>query len=290
MPPPSSGGIHLAQLFGMYELSKKSDIKFHSDQHIQLFTEIERRVYADRAMYLGDPDFCKVPMHQLLDKNYLQKRISSIDFQKASDSKDFIDKNELLWESEETTHFSIIDKDGNAVSITTTLNGSYGSFVVAEGAGFLLNNEMDDFSVKPGVPNLYGLIGSKANAIEPNKRMLSSITPTIGVKNNLVEYIVGTPGGSTIITTVFQVLMNLIEFKMSPYVAVQSKRFHHQLLPDCIYFEEGEWDKNVLSELKKINYSIKMREAIGRVELIARDKNSYIGIADQRGDDSVGTP
>lgn len=290
MPPPSSGGIHLAQLMSMFELSDHRDVVFHSAKHIQLFTEYERRVYADRAMYLGDPDYFEVPVKQLMSKIYLRHRIADIDLEKASDSKDFIDKNELPAESEETTHFSIIDKEGNAVSITTTLNGSFGSFVVAEGAGFLLNNEMDDFSVKPGVPNLYGLIGSEANAIEAHKRMLSSMTPTIVTKDNRVEYILGTPGGSTIITTVYQVLMNLVEFKMSPYQAVQSKRFHHQLVPDCIYFEEGDWDEIVFTELKNKNYVIKSRESIGRVELIARDGEFYIGIADERGDDSVGIP
>lgn len=287
MPPPSSGGVHLAQLFGMYELLGRSDLKFHSSEHIQLFTEFERRVYADRAMFLGDPEFYPVPVKQLLNKNYLKKRIAGIDLQQASDSRDFIDKDELSGESEETTHFSIIDKDGNAASITTTLNGSYGSFVVAEGAGFLLNNEMDDFSVKPGVPNAYGLIGSKANAIAANKRMLSSMTPTIVVRGNRVEYIVGTPGGSTIITSVFQVLMNLIEFHLSPSDAVQSLRFHHQLLPDCIYFEKGILDKKLFTDLKNKKYNLLVREQIGRVELIAREGDSFIGVADQRGDDSV---
>jgi gamma-glutamyltranspeptidase / glutathione hydrolase len=289
MGPPSSGGVHLAQLFGMMEMIQSPLPGFHSAPHIQLFTELERRVYADRAMFLGDPDFYKVPLAQLLSKDYLQKRISDIDVNKASDSKNYLNHNPFISESEETTHISILDKDGNALSITTTLNGSFGSFVVASKAGFLLNNEMDDFSIMPGVPNAYGLIGSRANSIAPNKRMLSSMTPTIVVKNHRPEYILGTPGGATIITSVFQVLMNLIEFKLSAYDAVQLPRFHHQLVPNVIYVEPGKWDDSVWKALREKNYEIQFRDPIGRVELIAKNKNGYTGIADRRGDDSVET-
>ncbi|RQO68070.1 gamma-glutamyltransferase [Pedobacter sp. KBW06] len=286
MPPPSSGGIALVQLLksvAPYPLKKWG---YHADSTVQVMVEAERRVYADRATHLGDPDFYAVPGKELMEDAYVKSRMSTFNWAKATESaavKAGIFKGK---EHEETTHFSIVDKAGNAVSITTTLNGSYGSAVVVKGAGFLLNNEMDDFSVKPGSPNMYGLVGGEANAIAPGKRMLSSMTPTIIEKDGKLFMVVGTPGGSTIITSVFQTILNVIEFDQNMQQAVTSKRFHHQWLPDEVYFEEGALDSVNISKLRSRGYILSPRGPIGRVDAILKTKWGYYqGGADPRGDD-----
>lgn len=288
MPPPSSGGIALIQLLKSIESYPLKSWGFNSDSTVQLIVEAERRVYADRAEYLGDPDFYKVPQAQLLNDAYIKSRMANFNWAHATPSSEI--KAGVLKgaEHEETTHFSIVDRDGNAVSVTTTLNGSYGSAVVVKGGGFLLNNEMDDFSVKPGSPNMYGLVGGEANAIAPGKRMLSSMTPTIVEKDGKLFMIVGTPGGSTIITSVFQTILNVIEFNKSMQSAVNAKKFHHQWLPDTLYVEKGALDS--LTTLKLINkgYPIFERGPIGRVDAILKTKWGYYqGGADKRGDDKA---
>jgi gamma-glutamyltranspeptidase/glutathione hydrolase len=286
MPPPSSGGIALMQLLNAvapYPMAKWGQ---NQDSTIRLIVEAERRVYADRSEYLGDPDFYKVPQNALLDFNYQQKRMESMNWEKATLS-DAIIPGKLITESEETTHFSIVDKKGNAVAITTTLNGSYGSLVVVKGAGFLLNNEMDDFSVKAGSPNMYGVTGGAANAIEPGKRMLSSMTPTIVERNKKLFMVVGTPGGSTIITAVFQTILNVIEFEKDMQSAVNAKRFHHQWLPDVVYTEADVFDLETQKKLEQKGYKLMPRGSIGRVDAILKTKKGYQGGADKRGDDVV---
>jgi gamma-glutamyltranspeptidase / glutathione hydrolase len=284
MPLPSSGGIILEQMLKMGELKNLSDMKFETAQSVQLMTEIERRAYADRAKFLGDPDFVKVPVKTLVSDEYLKKRMSDFVPGKAGNSKDI--KEGTISESEETTHFNVVDKDGNAVSVTTTLNGGYGSRTVVSGAGFLLNNEMDDFSVKPGVPNMYGAVGQEANAIAPGKRMLSSMTPAIVLKNNKPWIVVGTPGGTTIPTSVYQTIVDIIDFKMTPADAVNAPKFHHQWLPDEIYIEKG-FDNKVVEELKAMGYKITMRGAIGRTEVIMIEGKTITAVADHRGDDAA---
>ena len=289
MAPPSSGGVLLLQMLKMLEPYDLKTMGFQSKQYIHLLTEVQRRSYADRSVYLGDPAFVKIPVHQLLDSMYLLSRMKNFNPLRAIPSK-LISAGTmpLPHESEETTHISIIDKDGNAVSITTTLNSSYGSNIVVNGAGFILNNEMDDFSIKPGNLNQYGLIGAEANAIQPGKRMLSSMTPTVVMKDGKIFAVVGSPGGSTIITTVLQVLVNLIDHKMDPYDAVQAGRFHSQWLPDKIYVENGLWSKQLTRQLEEMGHAIESRTDIGRVEAIVRNMDgTYIGIADKRGDDDV---
>ena len=226
MPPPSSGGIALAQLMGMVRKYPLSKWGANSDSTVQLMIESERRVFADRAKWLGDPDFVQVPIGPLLDSIYINNRISSINFAKASLSSDISEGEFPGYESPETTHYSIVDAAGNAVSITTTLNNSFGSKVFVGGAGFLLNDEMDDFSVKPGVANMFGAVGGDANAIVPGKRMLSSMCPVIVTKGGKPSIVVGTPGGTTIPTSVFQALINVIEFGMSPEDAINQPKFH----------------------------------------------------------------
>ena len=285
MAPPSSGGVLLCQLLKMTELAQLNNYDFHSPQAIQLMIEMERLAYADRSVYLGDPDFFNVPLNVLTDDAYITKRFALIKKGIANNSQEIV-AGTLPSEKEETTHYSIIDQYGNAVSMTTTLNGGYGSKLVVTGAGFLLNNEMDDFSIKPGVPNLYGLVGSDANKIEPGKRMLSSMTPTIIAKDGQTLMVVGTPGGSTIITSVFQVITAITEFGLSPYEAVQAYRFHHQWLPDVIYTEANGFDASQRDSLQSMGYTIQDRAAIGRVELIYRAPDGrLIAVADRRGDD-----
>lgn len=285
MGPPSSGGLALLQLLKMTEPFPLREMEFHSAAHIHLLAEAERRAFADRAFYLGDPDFVDVPTGFLLDSVYLLQRMADFNPRRATIS-DSISHGKR--ESEETTHFSIVDSEGNAASVTTTLNGSYGAFTVVEGAGFILNNEMDDFSIKPGFPNMYGLVGGEANKIEPEKRMLSSMTPTIITKNDSLFMVVGTPGGSTIITSVFQVIVNVIDFNMSLFDAVNETRFHHQWKPDQIYTENGCLQPNVKMVLESLGHKIKVREPIGRVEAILVDKNKLLTVvADPRGDDDA---
>jgi gamma-glutamyltranspeptidase/glutathione hydrolase len=288
MPPPSSGGVALLQLLKIvesFDLGKKG---WQTPETVHLMTEAERRVYADRATHLGDPDFYRVPVSNLLDEKYLLERRASIDENKKTASTDIKAGMFAMNESNETTHFSIVDKAGNAVSITTTLNGGYGSKVVVKEAGFLLNNEMDDFSIKPGVPNMFGLVGGKANAIAPGKRMLSSMTPTIIEKDGKLFMVVGTPGGSTIITSVFQTILNVLEHDMNMQEAVNAKRFHHQWLPDDILVEEGGFSPQTRQALETKGHVIREIPAIGRVDAILIKRGGILeGGADPRGDDTA---
>ncbi len=286
MPPPSSGGPALVALLQSVEQFPLTKWGFQSDSTIRVMVEAERRVYADRAKYLGDPDFIRVPVAELTDPTFNQQRMQEVNLSKATPSSSVTAAKFPGYESEETTHFSIVDKEGNAVSITTTLNNSYGSRVFVQGAGFLLNDEMDDFSVKPGVPNIYGLVGGKANAVQPNKRMLSSMTPTIIEKNGALHMVLGTPGGSTIMTSVFQTILNVIDFGQDAQTSVNSPRFHHQWLPDQIDVEEKAIKATVRQSLEKDGYKISPRGAIGRVEniIVLPNKKLQTG-ADPRGDD-----
>lgn len=286
MPPPSSGGVLLTQMMHMLENRRPAQLPFLSAAYVNLLAEAERRAYADRAEHLGDADYYPVPLKTLTSPGYAQQRM--MDFKpgiagKSSDIKAGVIKKE----TEETTHLSVYDAYGNMVAVTTTLNGGYGSRTVVGGAGFLLNNEMDDFSIKPGVPNMYGAVGGEANAIQPGKRMLSSMTPTLVLKNGQPFIVCGTPGGTTIITSVLQTLMNIIEFNMNAETAVNSPKFHHQWLPDVIYVEKT-FPKMVQDELKKMGYTITPRNAIGRTEVIKITAKNRIEIAaDPRGDDAA---
>lgn len=285
IPPPSSGGIALMQLLQLVQPYDIKALSFQSAAAVHLMVEAERRVYADRAAHLGDPDFYKVPQSILLDSVYLANRMRDFDPRKASSSTN-IKAGDII--SEETTHFNIVDKFGNAVAITTTLNGGYGAFTVVRGAGFILNNEMDDFSVKPGTPNLYGLIGAAANKIEPGKRMLSSMTPTIVEQDGRLKMILGTPGGSTIITSVFQTIINVLDYGMDVNAAVQAPRFHHQWLPNVISTEQNAIPSKERKILESIGHIIKDRDPIGRVEaVVILDSGKKQGAADHRGDDDV---
>lgn len=286
MPPTSSGGIALLQLLNSVEEYPLRRWGFNSDSTVQVMVEAERRVYADRATHLGDPDFYKVPQKYLVNPIYSQYRMKNFNWEKATLSSD-IKAGEVPVESEETTHFSIVDREGNAVSLTTTLNGGYGSMVFVKGAGFLLNNEMDDFSVKPGSPNMYGLLGGEANSIVPGKRMLSSMTPTILEKGTELFMVVGTPGGSTIITSVFQTILNVVEFGMGMQAAVNAKKVHHQWFPDEVVIEKGALDSLSRVKLEKKGYKFRERMAIGRVDAILKTPWGYYeGGADPRGDDT----
>jgi len=288
MPPPSSGGIALVQLLKAVESYPLQKWGFNTDSTVQVMIEAERRVYADRAAHLGDPDFYPVPQTRLIEDSYIKQRMSSFNWQKASTSAEIRAGEIAPTEHEETTHFSIVDREGNAVAITTTLNGSYGAGVVVKGAGFLLNNEMDDFSVKPGAPNMYGLVGGEANAIAPGKRMLSSMTPAILAKDGELFMVVGTPGGSTIITSVFQTILNVIDFNMSMQSAVAAKKFHHQWLPDEVAVEDKALDSVTTAKLQAKGYKLVNRGAIGRVDAILKTKWGYYqGGADPRGDDKA---
>lgn len=286
MPPPSSGGIALLQLLHSVEKYPLHRWGHNQDSTVQLIVEAERRVYADRSKYLGDPDFYKVPVDSLLKPNYLDARMKTFNWNAATPSSSIQPGSFVGYESDQTTHYSIVDKNGNSVSITTTLNGSFGSKILVGGAGFLLNNEMDDFSSKPGVPNMFGLIGGKANSIQPGKRMLSSMTPTIIEKDGKLFMVVGTPGGSTIITSVFQTILNVIEFDEDMQQAVNAKRFHHQWLPDQVTIEKDALDAAAISKLEQKGYKIITGGASGRVDAILITKDGYRAGADPRGDDT----
>ena len=290
MSPPSSGGVCLAQIMKMIEPYDLSTYGHNTLKSIQIITEAERRAYADRSFFLGDPDFVNIPKETLISKAYTKNRMKDFSFEKATKSSDVAHGSIEMIESDETTHYSIVDQFGNAVSATTTINGAYGSKLYCEDLGFFLNNEMDDFSSKPGVPNQFGLVGAKANEIKPEKRMLSSMTPTIVEKNGKLFMVVGTPGGSTIITSVLQTILNVHEFKMSMQEAVNQPRFHHQWLPDVIKMEPNGFSKEVKSELKKLGYTLDESNSIviGKVEGILKLPNGKLeGGADPRGDDKA---
>jgi gamma-glutamyltranspeptidase/glutathione hydrolase len=288
MPPPSSGGIALLQLLHSVENFPLHQWGYNQDSTVQVVVEAERRVYADRSKYLGDPDFFKVPVDSLLKPDYITSRMQNFSWDKATPSSEIKPGSFAGYESDQTTHYSIVDKEGNSVSITTTLNGGFGSKIFVAGAGFLLNNEMDDFSAKAGVPNMFGLTGGTANSIQPGKRMLSSMTPTIVEKEDKLFMVVGTPGGSTIITSVFQTILNVIEFNQDMQQAVISKRFHHQWLPDEVAIEtDATLSDTVKSKLQQKGYKIIVRGASGRVDAILIRNGVLQGGADPRGDDTA---
>jgi len=283
-PPPSSGGIILLQMMKMVEHSSMIKKGFQSPEATQIMIEAERRAYADRAEHLGDPDFWSVPLKALSTDKYISQRMANFTPGKASKSAEI--KAGDVKESEETTHISIYDKEGNMVSITTTLNGGYGSKTVVQGAGFLMNNEMDDFSIKPGVANMFGAVGGEANAIVPGKRMLSSMCPVLVTKGGKPSIVVGTPGGTTIPTSVFQALINVIEFGMTPEAAINQPKFHHQHLPDEVYIE-SDFPTTLKNTLIAMGYKMTNRVSIGKTEIIYIRNNKIEVAADKRGDDSV---
>ena len=290
MTLPASGGICLAQILKSIEPFDLTKIAHNSSKYVQLLTEAERRSYADRAHYLGDIDFINVPIDSLIATSYIKKRMNSFNWNKATKSSEVSHGAILGHESDQTTHYSIVDQFGNAVSVTTTLNTEYGSKVLVKGAGFFLNNEMDDFSAKPGVPNVYGLVGSKANAIAPEKRMLSSMTPTIVEKDGKLKMVLGTPGGSTIITSVLQNIINIVDYKMGMQESVNKARFHHQWLPDNIRMEPNGFDSITKGNLTALGYELVERNSliIGRVDAILLLPNGKLeGGADPRGDDKA---
>lgn len=285
MPMPSSGGLLLQQMMQMLRGKDIAAMGFHSPEAVQLMIEAERRAYADRAKYMGDADFYPVPVKELTDSLYLAQRMQDFISGRAGNSRLIQPGVVNGKESEETTHLSVVDAEGNAVAVTTTLNNGYGSLTVVGGAGFFLNNEMDDFSIKPGVPNMYGAIGGEANAIEPGKRMLSSMTPTIVLRDNKPYIVTGTPGGTTIPTSVFQTLLNVLEFGLSPEAAVNQPKFHHQWLPDTVLLER-DFPESTAEKLRGMGYKTVQRGAIGRTELIIIHPDGKIeAIADKRGDD-----
>lgn len=290
MAPPASGGICLAQIMTMLQPFHLDEYGHNSLKTIQAITEAERRAYADRSFYLGDSDFVEIPIETLIKDDYLSGRMVDFSFEKATLSSDVSHGNIKIIESDETTHYSIVDQFGNAIAATTTLNGAYGSKLYCSELGFFLNNEMDDFSSKPGEPNMFGLIGAEANSIQPEKRMLSSMTPTIVEKNDKLYMTLGTPGGSTIITSVLQTILNIHEFGMTMQEAVDAPRFHHQWLPDEIRMEPNAFDKKLVKQLEILGYSINEKDSpvIGKVDgILVLDDNSYEGGADYRGDDTA---
>ena len=286
MSPPSSGGICLEQIMKMIEPYDINDLTHNSLDYIKILVEAERRSFADRSYYLGDPDFVNIPKEQLVEKEYLLERMSGFSFDSPTPSHEISYGNVEVLESDETTHYSIVDQFGNAIAVTTTLNGSYGSQLYCSELGFFLNNEMDDFSSKPGSPNMFGLIGGSANKIEPQKRMLSSMTPTIVEKENRLFMTLGSPGGSRIITSVLQTILNVHEFDMSMNKAVNSPRFHHQWMPDTIKLEPNSFNSKLIEELKSFGYNIGYKDPIGIVDgILVRANGILEGGADKRGED-----
>ena len=288
MPPSSSGGVALVQLLRLVEPYPLQKWGWNSANTAQVMIEAERRVYADRAKWMGDTDFIDVPIDKITGRNYLKTRWADFDSTKATDSKNIKGGTLPGYESLETTHYSVVDNEGNAVSITTTLNGAYGSKVIVAGGGFLMNNEMDDFSIKSGVPNMFGLLGSKANEIQPEKRMLSSMTPTIVEKDGKLLMVVGTPGGSTIITSVYQTILNVIEHKMTMQQAVNALKFHHQWLPDRTVFEANAFTEKTLEILKKKGFIIDQQKGtLGRMDCILVHPDGLLeGASDPRADNT----
>ncbi|WP_019990219.1 gamma-glutamyltransferase [Rudanella lutea] len=289
MPPTSSGGVALVQLMRFVEPFPLRRWGWNRDSTVQVMIEAERRVYADRAKFLGDPDFVKVPVAELTSYPYLKSRWTDFNWAKATDSRNIRGGTLPGFESLETTHFSVVDKEGNAVAITTTLNGGYGSRVVVGGAGFLMNNEMDDFSIKPGTPNMYGLVGNAANAIAPGKRMLSSMTPTILEKGGKLYMVVGTPGGSTIMTSVFQTILNVTEHGMTMQQAVNALKFHHQWLPDKTTFENGAFTPKTEQILQSRGYVLeRLTNTLGRMDcILVRPDGTLEGASDPRADNTA---
>jgi len=290
MAPPSSGGICLAQIMKMIAPFDLAKMGHNSPEAIQVIVEAERRAYADRSFFLGDPDFVKIPLKELMNDEYLKRRMSNFNTEKATLSSEIKEGKVNYNESTETTHYSIVDSFGNAVAATTTINDGFGSKYYCEELGFFLNNEMDDFSAKPGEPNMFGLVGNEANSIAPQKRMLSSMTPTIIEKNGKLYMVVGSPGGSTIITSVLQTILNVYEFNLGMQEAVNAARFHHQWLPDLITFEPNAFDSKTLENLKSKSYLIneKNTPVIGKVDAILVLPNGKLeGGADFRGDDKA---
>ena len=288
MGPPSSGGALLVNMLNMLENYPMDTISWNSSNYIHLLTETQRRAYADRAEHMGDPDFWDVPISMLTSKQYAKSRIKSIDLNKATPSSSVSASKKTSYESPETTHYSVVDRWGNAVSVTTTINLGYGHGCVVEGAGFFLNNEMDDFSSKPGVPNAFGLIGNEANAIEPGKRPLSSMTPTIVLKNSKPFIVIGSPGGSTIITTTMQTILNVVDHDMDIKEAVCASRFHSQWLPDVIQYEPRSLIKDLKKALEKKGHKLVQRGGyIGEANGIMISEEGYFGGGDCRGETSA---
>ena len=292
-PPPSSGGFAVIQLLKMKDYLSHlfKDVEHNSAQYIHLVAEMEKRVFADRAEYLGDPDFVDIDINALIAEDYINRRAAQVSATTISELKGVSPG----LESPNTTHYSIVDTKGNAVSNTYTINWSYGSGVVVEGAGFLLNNEMDDFSAKPGVPNIFGVVGDQANEIQPGKRMLSSMSPTLLLKDGGVEMVLGTPGGSTIFTSVFQVIVNILDFNMSPYEAVAATRFHHQLLPaDLITYNGFKIgsplpDETIAALADKGYRAMPHGYEYGDVQIVMKQGDSWVAASDprDRGDSRV---
>ena len=288
MGPPSSGGALLINMLNMLENYPMDTLGFNSSNYIHLMTEVQRRAYADRAEHMGDPDFWDVPISMLTSKSYAKKRIKNIDLNKATLSNTISASKKEIYESTETTHYSVVDRWGNAVSVTTTINLNYGNGCVVDGAGFFLNNEMDDFSSKPGIPNAFGLIGNEANSVEPNKRPLSSMTPTIVLKDNKPFLVIGSPGGSTIITTALQTILNVVDHGMDIKEAVCAPRFHSQWLPDVVQYEPNSLIKDIKKALEiKGHKLVKRGGYIGEANGIMILEQGYFGGGDCRGETSA---